>query len=253
MKHEELENQTRALIDQDQKIEAIKLVRRMTNWGLKESKDYVDALARAALPALNPADEAALEQKVKALIQQDRYAEAVKQVRERTGWGLGDCKVYVDTLIKGYTVNWVLVASRASDLLDQGMKDDAIEWVTAQAKLDAQEAQGYVDFMTATRSKRSSPDDLELPAPVVAQVRDLLARDRKVEAVKLVRILTNWGLRDSKDCVDSLEPTGRTERVMATTQSVTRTQFKVGRNAPCPCGSGRKYKHCCGKKHQNYV
>ena len=22
---------------------------------------------------------------------------------------------------------------------------------------------------------------------------------------------------------------------------------KVGRNAPCPCGSGRKYKRCCGK------
>jgi preprotein translocase subunit SecA len=22
---------------------------------------------------------------------------------------------------------------------------------------------------------------------------------------------------------------------------------KVGRNDPCPCGSGRKYKHCHGK------
>lgn len=22
---------------------------------------------------------------------------------------------------------------------------------------------------------------------------------------------------------------------------------KVGRNDPCPCGSGRKFKHCCGK------
>ena len=21
---------------------------------------------------------------------------------------------------------------------------------------------------------------------------------------------------------------------------------KVGRNSPCPCGSGKKYKHCCG-------
>ena len=21
---------------------------------------------------------------------------------------------------------------------------------------------------------------------------------------------------------------------------------KVARNAPCPCGSGKKYKHCCG-------
>ena len=24
-------------------------------------------------------------------------------------------------------------------------------------------------------------------------------------------------------------------------------EIKVGRNAPCPCGSGKKYKHCCGK------
>ena len=23
---------------------------------------------------------------------------------------------------------------------------------------------------------------------------------------------------------------------------------KVGRNDPCPCGSGKKYKNCCGKK-----
>jgi preprotein translocase subunit SecA len=23
---------------------------------------------------------------------------------------------------------------------------------------------------------------------------------------------------------------------------------KVGRNDPCPCGSGKKYKHCCGKE-----
>ena len=21
---------------------------------------------------------------------------------------------------------------------------------------------------------------------------------------------------------------------------------KIGRNEPCPCGSGKKYKHCCG-------
>ncbi|MBC7316447.1 MAG: SEC-C domain-containing protein, partial [Chloroflexi bacterium] len=22
----------------------------------------------------------------------------------------------------------------------------------------------------------------------------------------------------------------------------------VGRNAPCPCGSGKKYKNCCGRR-----
>jgi Mlc titration factor MtfA (ptsG expression regulator) len=25
-------------------------------------------------------------------------------------------------------------------------------------------------------------------------------------------------------------------------------KFKTGRNSPCPCGSGMKFKHCCGKK-----
>ena len=30
-------------------------------------------------------------------------------------------------------------------------------------------------------------------------------------------------------------------------KTVRREQPKVGRNDPCPCGSGKKYKHCCGR------
>ncbi|MCS4532992.1 YecA family protein [Neisseria montereyensis] len=29
--------------------------------------------------------------------------------------------------------------------------------------------------------------------------------------------------------------------------TIRRTEEKVGRNDPCPCGSGKKYKTCCGK------
>ena len=29
-------------------------------------------------------------------------------------------------------------------------------------------------------------------------------------------------------------------------QTTLRKPVKVGRNDPCPCGSGRKYKKCCG-------
>ena len=28
---------------------------------------------------------------------------------------------------------------------------------------------------------------------------------------------------------------------------VQKKSTKVGRNDPCPCGSGKKYKQCCGK------
>ena len=30
-------------------------------------------------------------------------------------------------------------------------------------------------------------------------------------------------------------------------ETVRRDMPKVGRNDPCPCGSGKKYKHCCGR------
>jgi preprotein translocase subunit SecA len=34
--------------------------------------------------------------------------------------------------------------------------------------------------------------------------------------------------------------------VDAAVSTVKRTEAKVGRNSPCPCGSGKKYKKCCG-------
>ena len=35
-------------------------------------------------------------------------------------------------------------------------------------------------------------------------------------------------------------------RAGVATNPYTRTSPKVGRNSPCPCGSGRKFKKCCG-------
>jgi hypothetical protein len=42
--------------------------------------------------------------------------------------------------------------------------------------------------------------------------------------------------------VPDIPPVGKKE------EAFIHTAPKVGRNDPCPCGSGRKYKHCCGKK-----
>jgi len=30
-------------------------------------------------------------------------------------------------------------------------------------------------------------------------------------------------------------------------KTIVRSSPKIGRNDPCPCGSGKKYKHCCGR------
>ena len=49
---------------------------------------------------------------------------------------------------------------------------------------------------------------------------------------------------------DALLTEGRREelyREQRKSGTVVRTEKKIGRNDPCPCGSGRKYKQCCGK------
>ncbi len=40
------------------------------------------------------------------------------------------------------------------------------------------------------------------------------------------------------------EVQAKPERVYQTVE--VRTEPKIGRNDPCPCGSGKKYKKCCG-------
>lgn len=40
---------------------------------------------------------------------------------------------------------------------------------------------------------------------------------------------------------------GQRESYMPETDTFTRPSPKVGRNEPCPCGSGKKFKKCCGR------
>lgn len=67
------------------------------------------------------------------------------------------------------------------------------------------------------------------------------------------RLLQTWGveLRETRQVViDSSKPLQqatepqREEKI----DSIRRRGSRVGRNDPCPCGSGKKYKQCCQKK-----
>ena len=43
------------------------------------------------------------------------------------------------------------------------------------------------------------------------------------------------------------QPRRRATAEAAKAETFVRSGRKVGRNEPCPCGSGKKYKHCCGR------
>lgn len=87
----------------------------------------------------------------------------------------------------------------------------------------------------------------------------------KAETI-LKKALTVEGLRDRADAMERLmnfyEDTGREEEAEKIERELngleknkhslknniqSNLSIKVGRNDPCPCGSGKKYKKCCGK------
>lgn len=95
-----VEQEARFYLEQGRKIEAIKKVMELTGKGLKEAKDYVDALELAVLRARRPAVESneELEFAVRDLVDRGRKIEAIKKVMELSGMGLKEAKKFVDSL-----------------------------------------------------------------------------------------------------------------------------------------------------------
>ena len=52
--------------------------------------------------------------------------------------------------------------------------------------------------------------------------------------------------RRTKQLRDQQLRKGPAQKKAEKPQTVKRQTAKVGRNDPCPCGSGKKYKKCCG-------
>ena len=86
--------------------------------------------------------------------------------------------------------------------------------------------------------------------------------DEMIEAIKIdvVKLLMN--LREQKDLrrsetakitkaalqsINSVDGGQSTVENPELNRTVVREEPKVGRNDPCPCGSGKKYKNCCGR------
>ena len=59
------------------------------------------------------------------------------------------------------------------------------------------------------------------------------------EAIKDARIEEDDWFEDQLDFID--------QNLGKKSQPYIKTEPKIGRNDSCPCGSGKKYKKCCGR------
>ncbi|MBU3104554.1 ribosomal protein L7/L12 [Clostridium gasigenes] len=86
------------LIEQGEKIKAIKKYRIVTGLGLKEAKDYVDSLNKFDQSVVSDTMLENIDVELKNLIEQGEKIKAIKRYRIVTGLGLKEAKDYVDSL-----------------------------------------------------------------------------------------------------------------------------------------------------------
>ncbi len=82
-----------------------------------------------------------------------------------------------------------------------------------------------------TLAHEHDPDPNLRPEPITFEQREQLIRLMAVGLIQMYRYF---------------EPHRRAGAVQASRAAQRRTEPKVGRNDPCPCGSGKKFKRCCG-------
>ena len=85
---------------------------------------------------------------------------------------------------------------------------------------------------------------LDIKTDVVKFLMHARKREGDIKREETVKI-TGEGLQNS--AINNLDGTMAPKTSTPQNQTVINNEPRIGRNDPCPCGSGKKYKNCCGK------
>ena len=103
------------------------------------------------------------------------------------------------------------------------------------------EMTGFLDGIDESLKERNPLETMEEDTPVN------LIFDKELLYKNMVEAKADWlyGLEEWNDILDADK-----QKKLYKEQKLSGTVFKdkkIGRNDPCPCGSGKKYKYCCGR------
>lgn len=107
-----------------------------------------------------------------------------------------------------------------------------------------------VDVMTMVGFLDGINDSLKIPNPIETMDENTkvsLCFDKELLYKNMVDARADW-LYELPQWDAIFTPEKRKELYLEQKKSGTVIKAKkIGRNDPCPCGSGKKYKYCCGK------
>jgi len=138
----------------------------------------------------------------------------------------------------GFQEIWTWVASALADLRDTVSQPQVVA-LYKQALMD-DSVMGGLEAYLAKFEPGARPPRVASYEYDVLKTYEGLHQQAAWEAKWRAKAAQPMPTPSALQTVSESQSTQREQRI--------RSKKKVGRNEPCPCGSGRKYKHCCGKK-----
>lgn len=111
-------------------------------------------------------------------------------------------------------------------------------------------------YILATWDPETRPPKVDFPKNPIAWTRLEIVEKKKGEhkdSKGIVEFKAYYLLEDEEYVVNEVsrfrKAQGRWHYLDGVVKSIAKPgqQINTGKNAPCPCGSGKKYKRCCGK------
>ena len=140
----------------------------------------------------------------------DQYEEKIKQVQEE--FGIDFARFERDCLLRNVDINWMEHIDNM-DHLKQGI---SLVAYAHQDPVQVYSREGYEMFEAMNQKIQED----------VVRILTKAKIEKKVEVRRSAKL-------------DELKTNDVKNKPM--------TSKKIGRNEPCPCGSGKKYKDCCGR------
>lgn len=130
--------------------------------------------------------------------------------------------------------NYAVILEKKITTLKGSLKDLAAEY-----KMEPVVFMGFLDGINSSLNEELNLDELEEDSEIKAEL------DYEKLYFNMLDAKAEW-LYNLEQWNDVLSQEKRNEISKEYKQSQIAVSKKVGRNDPCPCGSGKKYKKCCG-------
>jgi hypothetical protein len=191
----------------------------------------------------------------------------------------------VELVSEGESIDWIVSQLKGDTPMDAGAVASLLTEIKSQVGLEKEPARNHaagpapepgapdliqtdVSSLDLSQIGDMLPEGMQLPSgmdvneirsllespqgkimadfPVYCQEKGVDLSSGDLKSQRIAHLQKEW-LSTPRDAFDGKSPSDMLSLAQGKVETFRHQDLRVGRNDPCPCGSGKKFKKCCGR------